>query len=732
MSHGAFNLLARPIQHILWDMGWEALRPIQADSIHQIIEHDCDLIISARTAAGKTEAAFLPILSMLYENRQPSIQALYVGPLKALINDQFRRLEDLCSRAGITVHRWHGDVDRSRKQRLLDAPAGVLLITPESIESLFVNRSTYLSRLFQHVGFVVIDEIHALVGRERGIHLRSLLFRLGRFIQGDFRLVGLSATLGDALPTYAEWMRPGRSDRVVHVHDPIEQKRVLYRIQAYTISDKRSGRGAAGKKTDDDTGGLPPLIIEDMHGAFAGKKNLVFANNRQNVESFADSLNDYCRRSGMTAEFLVHHGSLSKEVREHTELAMRGRRPHTTLCSSTLELGIDIGNVASVGQIGAPWSVSSLVQRLGRSGRGEGEAQAMRLYVVEQRADARSSLVDRLYPDLLRAIALTELMLQKWVEPPGIDELDLSTLVQQILSVLAQTGGINAEQLYQTLVVNGAFREVDQELFIALLRGLGTENVIEQMSGGDLILTPQGESIVGHYTFYSAFATPIEYSVICEGRPIGRLPAVSVPEVHDHLLLAARRWEVVRVDHERTEILVVPARGRKPPHFSGEIGEIHPRVRQTMRQVLISGNAYPYIDEMAQRLLDDARQAASSARLSSCPLVPLATDECLWFTWTGTTIQRTLCLMARVMGMDPVDDDIAIHFSSSCEAVMSCYRELLVTPPSAITLARRIRAKRSRKFDWYVAEPLLIRSLARDAIDVAGACDAIRDLVLTR
>jgi ATP-dependent Lhr-like helicase len=204
----AFERLARPIQQILWDMRWPSLRAVQEEAIHEILGGEADLIISAQTAAGKTEAAFLPILSRMHENPAGSVQTLYVGPLKALINDQFRRLERLCERAEIPVHRWHGDVDAGRKKALIDKPSGVLLITPESIESLMINRSTSLTRLFRSLQFVVIDEIHALVGSERGTHLRSLLYRLRRYVQDDYRIVGLSATLGDAFPVYAQWMRP--------------------------------------------------------------------------------------------------------------------------------------------------------------------------------------------------------------------------------------------------------------------------------------------------------------------------------------------------------------------------------------------------------------------------------------------------------------------------------------------------------------------------------------------
>jgi ATP-dependent helicase Lhr and Lhr-like helicase len=232
MATDAFSLLAEPLRRALWRMQWTALRPIQVDAIRAVLQTKDDLIISARTASGKTEAAFLPILSRVLDQPFGSVRAMYVGPLKALINDQFRRLEELCEHAEIPVHRWHGDVAQSQKHALFDQPSGILLITPESLESLFVNRSTRLPGLFRHLSFVVIDELHAFIGRERGTHLRSLLYRLERHAETGYRIAALSATLGDLSGT-AAWLRPGHAERVQIISDLSEQKAVRYRIYGY-------------------------------------------------------------------------------------------------------------------------------------------------------------------------------------------------------------------------------------------------------------------------------------------------------------------------------------------------------------------------------------------------------------------------------------------------------------------------------------------------------------------
>ena len=201
----AFQRLHPIIQEELYRMKWTALRPIQVDAIHAILGSDAHLIISAMTAGGKTEAAFLPILSDIVEDYSSSVRALYVGPLKALINDQFRRLEELCEHAEIPVHKWHGDVGQSKKHGVLKSPGGVLLITPESIESLFINHPDKLDKLFSHLTYIVIDELHAFLDTERGAQLRSLLARLAQRTSGGrahYRVIcnawghGISEALG--------------------------------------------------------------------------------------------------------------------------------------------------------------------------------------------------------------------------------------------------------------------------------------------------------------------------------------------------------------------------------------------------------------------------------------------------------------------------------------------------------------------------------------------------------
>src|SRR5208337_3612733 len=233
MEKSAFEQLHPKLKYILYKMGWVELRPIQVDAIHEIFNTNKNLIISAKTASGKTEAAFLPILSQIVDKKSRGISAIYVGPLKALINDQFERLETLCNRAEIPVFKWHGDVGPDLKKKFLKDPSGVLLITPESIESLFINHPNDLTTLFRSLSFIVIDEMHSFIGTERGAHLKSLLSRVIHKSKGDVRIVGLSATIGD--PELAkQWLIPRNPSDVSLITDPNEQKDIKYLIRGYS------------------------------------------------------------------------------------------------------------------------------------------------------------------------------------------------------------------------------------------------------------------------------------------------------------------------------------------------------------------------------------------------------------------------------------------------------------------------------------------------------------------
>lgn len=285
-----FGRLHPRVQRWVWQQGWHELHDIQDVAIPAIIGGDRDVLIGAATAAGKTEAAFLPICSRLTEEEdEPGISALYVGPLKALINDQFRRMEDLCETLDIPTHRWHGDVPASRKQALLRKPSGILLITPESLEAMFVLRGQVVPRLFGTLRYVVIDELHSFLGTERGAQLLSQLHRLDTVVRRRVPRIGLSATLGD-MTLAAEGLRPGHGDEVTILESEATGQQLRLQLRTYLDEpDQDRERPTTAIRH----------IADHLFTSLRGRTNLVFANSRSSVELFAAELADRSENAGV-------------------------------------------------------------------------------------------------------------------------------------------------------------------------------------------------------------------------------------------------------------------------------------------------------------------------------------------------------------------------------------------------------------------------------------------------
>lgn len=727
----AFQRLNPIIQEELYRMKWTDLRSIQVDAIHAILGGNKHLIISANTAGGKTEAAFLPILSEIVEDHTSSVRALYVGPLKALINDQFRRLEELCERAEIPVHKWHGDVGQSKKHQVLKSPGGVLLITPESIESLFINHPDKLDILFSHLSFIVIDEMHAFLGTERGAQLRSLLARLTQRANHQVRIIGLSATLGD-MTSAQKWVDQKNPDSIAMIKSG-DNKTVKYIIKGYRRlkSGEECGEDSSDKENAESIATPDDFrLAKDLINAFAGKTALIFANSKQQLELYADLTGRLLLRAGRPNLFRIHHGSLSKAEREDTEEALRSKSsPTATFCSSTLELGIDVGNISRVGQIGAPWSVSSLKQRLGRSGRGEDQASELWLYMVEDAATEQSKPIDRLYPQLLRAIAMTELMLEDWCEPPDIERWHLSTLVQQIMSVIAEAGGASALTLFERLITRGSFKNIDQKTLVRVLRSIGANDLVEQTPEGTIILGLKGERIVRSFEFYSAFVTEKELRVLHRGHLIGTVSALPTTGAEGFLILAGRRWKIIEINLDREEILVEPSRGGRLPLFSGSSGpDLHPRIHEKMREILSDTRVPVYLDQLAKEMLQEARIFARESDILHHPFFRNGNDT-LWFTWCGTRANRTLLGLGLYKDLDVSDEGIALSFEKMRDTdIQMCYSQFLSEQPDLVKLAEHFPVKIVEKYDGFLTEDLLCEAFARNYLDLPGALKSIKGM----
>lgn len=713
----SFELLAEPVRRWIWRKQWSGLRDIQERSIPLLLQGKADLIIAAATAGGKTEAAFLPLISRVLRRAAagPGFDLLYVGPLRALINDQFRRLEELCEEIDLPVHPWHGDVAAASKAKARKDPRGILLITPESLEAAFVRRGLEIRGLFGKLDGIVIDELHALLDTERGVHVRSLLSRLEFATGRRIRRVGLSATLGDMELT-RQYLRPEAPDEVTVLQSASEGPELRVQLRGYRVGPRPADEQDAAQSSTD------AAIAAHLFAKLRGATNLMFAGSRQNVELFADLLRRSSERRRLPNEFFPHHSSLARDHRLYVEQRLKeGRLPTTAVCTSTLELGIDIGEIACVAQLGAPFSVASLRQRLGRSGR-RGQPAILRMYATERALDTELHPVDGLRLGLVRSIAMLDLLLERWCERPRPAALHLSTLVHQVLSVIAERGGIAAAQLFLILCRRGPFKRVDPALFARLLRRMGHPEValIEQSPDGTLLLGAAGERIVEHYSFYAVFETPDEYRVLFGSRTLGTIPIVTPLAPDMTIIFAGRRWRV-RAVHEREKIIEVTrdATGRPPP-FAGGAGVIDDVVVRRMRRTLEEGGIPRYLDPAAAALLREGRAAYRRLELSRRRIVDLGPNHYLVATWEGSIRTATLALALRSQGYVATLHDGFLELSALQPdgADLPATLELLARqgPPNGHDLAAGMGALASEKFHRYLSRELLIADAAAGRI----------------
>jgi ATP-dependent Lhr-like helicase len=735
-SSDAFHLLDVRIQRWIWEEKWTELREIQERAIPLVLAQERDVILAAATASGKTEAAFFPILTVLAREEPLRDLVFYVSPLKALINDQWARLERLCETLEIPVYPWHGDISASTKRQFLKKPTGVVLITPESLEALFVNRGHSLPQTLGALRYIVVDELHAFIGSERGKQLQSLMHRMERLLQRRIPRVGLSATLGDMNLAAGFLRSDGAADvDVVVASDGGGELKLLikgYRDTPPRMNEKtRAAEEDAGREVEleDLVTGGELAVSEELFRVLRGKNHLIFPNSRAKVERYSDLLRRACEREGLPNEFWPHHGSLSKDLREETEAALKnGDRPASAVCTTTLELGIDIGAVTSVAQIGPPPSVASLRQRLGRSGR-RGTAAIVRGYCIEPELDASAPLSDQLREGLVHMVAVVRLLLERWYEPPNVHGLHLSTLVQQLLSVIAQRGGVTAAAAWELLCGPASpFSSLTKAEFIQLLRALGDREVLMQTDDGLLLHGTLGEKLVNHYTFYAAFTTEEEFRLVTRGKTLGTLPISYPLDEGAFLIFAGRRWRVEHIDAPHKVIEVTPAPAGRPPEFGGGSGPVHERIRKEMFAVYQETGHPAYLDHVARELLDEAREAFRRYDLVRVRIVALGEHVHL-FPWAGGIAQNTLVQLLKRKGARAANDGVAITvFFTHLNEVHDLLKRIANEDVSGKDLAAAIAVRDQQKYDWLLPSGLACRNYAVESLDVEAAralCDVI-------
>ena len=715
----AFDQLEQAVQRWVWQQGWLKLRDIQEEAIPPILAGR-DVLISSATASGKTEAAFLPICTAIAADPPESLGVLYVSPLKALINDQIRRLESLFECIDAPITPWHGDVPSSLKRRLVDYPRGALLITPESLEALFVTRGTSVSRMFVGLRYVVVDELHAFIGKERGQQLQSLLHRVDLAADRSIPRVALSATLGD-LAMASEFLRPLGGENVHRITSTVFRQDIKMQVRGYRLTGSPLS-GEQSAQLEQFAAGDDIEISKHLYSTLRGSTNLVFTNRRIDVERYTDLLRRCCERDRMPNEFWPHHGSLSREIREEAEDALHSGRPATIVATSTLELGIDIGALDSIAQIDAPGSVASLRQRLGRSGRSQAQPAVIRIYVQESEITDATAPQDQLRATIVQTVAMIRLLLKRWVEPPPPNALHLSTLVQQVLSLIAQHGGFKAAEAYRKLCASGPFRTVAQATFARLLRDLAEHELITQTHEGTIVLDLAGERIVNHYDFYAAFVTPDEWRLLVDGRSIGTLPITFPLAPGLFLIFAGRRWRIANVDEGRHEIILTPAPGGIPPKFGGSAAMIHDQVREEMLRVYLDHDVPAFLDATGRVLLSEGRDAFRRLGLGNASLLVWGRDTLL-FPWVGDRSMHTLTLQLRVRGLAVAHEGTALLVQEINPAELRTHLQALIDSdiPVPTVLAAVVSNKQVEKYHAFLGENLLAMDYASSQLDAKGA-----------
>lgn len=736
IDRDAFERLHPSIQRWIWKQGWDELRYAQQAAVAPIMEANCDVLITSPTASGKTEAALFPVLSAVAGRKDPSLAVLQVFPLKALINDQYRRLEELCEPLELPVTRWHGDAPAGPKKNLLKLPKGILLITPESLESILVNHGHGAPKLFGGLAFIIVDELHSFIGSERGRQLQSLLHRVTWAAKRQIPRIGLSATIGD-VQLAARFLRPDESLRCEIINYEGEGQGLKLQLKGYierpaalskTEQKNRSQQGQDMALEEVITGDYLD-VGNDIYRVLRGQSNLVFANRKMDVELYADLLRRRCEKDLVPNEFFAHHGNLSRELREDLEERLKeGQMPTTAVATSTLELGIDIGSVASVAQIGAPSSVSGLRQRLGRSGR-RGEPAILRLYIQETDIEPHTPLLDRLRVNLVQSIAVVELLLKRWCEPPQPGRLHLSTLVQQLLSLIAQNGGIAAKLAWQMLCATGPFKAITQQQFIALLRALGKQDYLQQSSDGTLLHGELGERIVNNYRFYTAFSTFEEYRLECDGRQLGHLPIDYPLYSGAYIIFAGRRWEVIDVDDSARVVWLKPSPGGIPPKFGGSGAQVHDTIRSEMRSVFADKDYPIYLDKTARLLLDEARTQWMTLGLNSKALITYEND-CWLFPWKGDQTLNALAVLSQEYGMQGQRVGPAVQIrKGSPEQIFDMAQDCIQRRIDPVALARIVKNRAMEKYDSLLPDDLSCQEYASRELEMKGALDFFQYLL---
>lgn len=588
-------------------LGWTSLRPVQELAGEALLAGK-NAVVLAPTAGGKTEASIFPTLSTLMDHPAEGVGALYIAPIKALLNNQSERLGLYTEMVGLRRFVWHGDTPSADRTRFVREPAELMMTTPESLEVMLVSQRVDAEKLFCDLRIVIVDEVHALAGTDRGAHLLSVVERLARISQHDLQRVGLSATVGNPADILG-WLQ-GTSQREATIVDPPKQpaKRQLL------VSHRPS---------------LPELA-HDAARVARGTKSLFFCQTRSMTEAVAEHM-----RSAGTIVF-VHHSAVSREERQLAEEKFHKGSDACIVCTSTLELGIDVGDLDRVLQAEAPDTVSSFLQRMGRTGRRAGQS-------------ANTSFFCETDEGVLQAIALIELARAGWVEDITPQDRCWPVFIHQLLALSLAGDGVTFEDAWQHLQRVPDFRGIHRAEAERLVAWMLRDKSLLLLDGR-LLIGPKAERRFGRRNFmelYAVFSSPQTYTVeTANHQPLGTLNQGFVDRLVERVscfLLSGRPWAVLAIHHDDRRIVVEPApRGRQPtwggmlPQFLGE------RLCAKIRDILAATDVPQYLTPEAAGVLAQQRAAMAGYTDPGRGTIEVAEDELRWWTFAGGRINHTL------------------------------------------------------------------------------------------
>ena len=730
----AFDRYAPFIQEYIYRAGWQSLRPVQVAAADAVFNTDHNVLLSASTAAGKTEAAFFPVLTLMDENPPASVGAVYIAPLKALINDQYQRLTDLCDGTDIKITRWHGDAPQSAKTKLLKAPSGVLQITPESLEALMIHKHAMIPALFHDLRFIIIDEVHSLLRGDRGGQTLCLIERLCDLSGAKPRRIGLSATVGDPEQT-GRYLSAGSGRQTLIPQLPPVKSTWRLSMEHFYAMDTQAAEGRevpeAAEPLERETDTVPNHADPAYGYIFshtAGKKCLVFVNSREECEAVTTSLRQYCEWNHEPDRFLIHHGNLSAAFRETAEAVMKDEEQTlTTVTTATLELGIDIGKLERAFQLDAPFTVSSFLQRMGRTGR-RGLPPEMWFVMREEEPEARAMLPSTVPWKLLQGIALVQLYAEeKWVEPQKLDRLPFSLLYHQTLSTLAANGEMLPKHLAARVLKLQPFHRISQDDYRVLLRHLIEKEHIQQTERSGLIVGLAGERVLNNFKFYAVFQDSEEFTVRSESQEIGTI--VQPPPAGEKIAIAGHVWVVDEVDFDRHIVYATMVKGKVPAYFGDCPGDINTHILERMRRVLTEDASYPYLMKNACARLALARHTAANSGLTEKPLICMGGQMWALFPWLGSyaflALERFIKVKcARFLGLSELAPSrpyfLTFKMQADAETFFAVLAEQAAEDFDPMDLVYPDEIPLFEKYDEYVPAELVRKGFAYGILDIDG------------